>query len=62
MQQALAEQGLESGSSTEMESLIKEHVQNQLEEGMFSQQTQKTNLEESNQLDLEQDVSTTRTS
>lgn len=55
MQKTLVDQGLETGSASELESLIRQHVQHQLREGMLTEQSQKTNLEESNYLDLMQD-------
>jgi siderophore synthetase component len=58
MQQAMSEQGLDAGSTTEIESLIKQHVQSQIGEGIYAHQSQKTNLEESSFLELEQEVST----
>jgi hypothetical protein len=60
MQKTLIEQGIDVGSSTEVQSLIRQHVQSQLEEGNFLEQSQKTNLEESNQLELEQDTKDTK--
>jgi hypothetical protein len=63
VQQALSLSGLgsEAEADSDIKNLIEEHVQNQLAEEMFIEETQKTNLEESNQVELEQKVSTTKT-
>lgn len=58
MQTALLNQGVESESANELQSMLRNHVMTQLDEGMYSQQSQKTNLEEQNHLRLWQDVST----
>jgi len=60
VQMALADSGLEAGSEahSELKNMIQTHVQSQLEQNLMTQEGQKTNLDESNQLDLEQKVST----
>lgn len=60
MQKAMMEQGIDAGSTSELQSLIKQHVESQLSESMHAEQSQKTNLEESMLVDLQQDVSTPR--
>lgn len=57
MQQALLEQGMEVGSASEIQTLIEQHVQNQIAEGMQSEQSQKTNLEENAFVGLDSFVS-----
>ena len=48
---------MEVGSASEIQTLIEQHVQNQIAEGINAEQSQKTNLEENSLLDLEQFVS-----
>jgi len=57
MQQAMLAQGLEAGTTSELQSLLKQHLESQLEESMSVDQSQKTNLEETNQLMLAEEVS-----
>ena len=60
VQKALALSGLtsEAEADNEIKNLIESHVQNQLEEDIENEETQKTNLEESVEEDQKQKVST----
>ena len=57
VQGALQGMAVEAGSEASVKNQIEEHVYNELRHHMGLTQSQKTNLEESNLLDLEQDVS-----
>ena len=60
VQQALSQsgEGSEALADSEIQNMIQSHVASMVAESVESKQTQKTNLEESAQVDAEQSVST----
>ena len=57
MSQALSSEGSEALADSEIHSLIENHVRDMMSEGAYGYESQKTNLEERNYLDLMQAVS-----
>ena len=54
MSQALSSEGSEALADSEIHSLIENHVRDMMSEGAYGYQSQKTNLEEQNYLDIMQ--------
>ena len=57
MSQALSSEGSEALADSEIHSLIENHVRDMMSENAYGYESQKTNLEERNYLDLMQEVS-----
>ena len=57
MSHALSSEGSEALADSEIHSLIENHVRDMMAEGAYGYESQKTNLEERNYLDLMQAVS-----
>jgi len=55
--QALSSEGSEALADSEIHSLIENHVRDMMSEGAYGYQSQKTNLEEQNYLNIMQEVS-----